>query len=118
MLFRSGTTNLLNVWTKPGDVTDVPNIVDLYGRPQEIQADSRWVENSSFLRLKNLTVAYSLPKSWLNTLRMNDIQFHFTGRNLLTITEFKGVDPEYEGNVVQMMYPNTRQFEFGVEVSF
>ena len=114
----NGTTNLLNVWTKPGDVTDVPNIVDLYGRPQEIQADSRWVENSSFLRLKNLTVAYSLPKSWLNTLRMNDIQFHFTGRNLLTITEFKGVDPEYEGNVVQMMYPNTRQFEFGVEVSF
>lgn len=114
----NGTTNLLNVWTKPGDVTDMPNIVDLYGKPQEIQADSRWVENSSFLRLKNLTVAYSLPKQWINTLRMSDISFHFTGRNLLTFTGFKGVDPEYEGNVVQMMYPNTRQYEFGVEVTF
>ena len=49
---------------------------------------------------------------------MSDISFHFTGRNLFTITEFKGVDPEYEGNVVQMMYPNTRQYEFGIEVTF
>ncbi len=114
----NATTDLLNVWTKPGDITDIPNIRDLYGAPQEIQADSRWVENSSFLRLKNLTVAYSMPKSWMNTLRMSDITFHFTGRNLFTITDFKGVDPEYEGNVVQMMYPNTRQFEFGVEVTF
>lgn len=114
----NGTTKLLTVWTKPGDVTDMPNLVDLYGKPQSIEADSRFVENSSFLRLKNLTLTYSLPKAWMQSLRMSDIAFHFTGRNLFTITEFKGVDPEYEGNVVQMMYPNTRQFEFGVEVTF
>ena len=106
------------MWTKPGDVTSIPNVTDLYGAKQEIQADSRWVENCSYLRLKNLTLTYSLPKSWLNAMHMSDIAFHFTGRNLLTITEFKGLDPEYEGNVVQMMYPNTRQFEFGVEVTF
>ena len=114
----NATTDLLNVWTKPGDVTSIPNVTDLYGAKQEIQADSRWVENCSYLRLKNLTLTYSLPKSWLNAMHMSDIAFHFTGRNLLTITEFKGLDPEYEGNVVQMMYPNTRQFEFGVEVTF
>ena len=96
----------------------MPNTTDLYGAPQEIQADSRFVENSSFLRLKNLTIAYSLPKNWMNAIKMSDISFHFTGRNLFTITEFKGVDPEYEGNVVQMMYPNTRQYEFGIEVTF
>ena len=49
---------------------------------------------------------------------MKDVTFHFTGRNLLTFTGFKGVDPEYEGNVIQMMYPHTRQFEFGLEVTF
>ncbi len=114
----NGTTKLLTVWTKPGDITDMPNTTDLYGAPQEIQADSRFVENSSFLRLKNLTIAYSLPKNWMNAIKMSDISFHFTGRNLFTITEFKGVDPEYEGNVVQMMYPNTRQYEFGIEVTF
>ena len=114
----NAAVELLNVWTKPGDVTDIPNIVDLYGVPQEIQADSRWVESSSFLRLKNLTIAYSLPKTWMDAVKMKDVTLHFTGRNLLTFTSFNGVDPEYEGNVVQMMYPNTRQFEFGLEVSF
>ena len=114
----NAAVELLNVWTKPGDVTDIPNIVDLYGVPQEIQSDSRWVENSSFLRLKNLTIAYSLPKTWMDAVKMKDVTLHFTGRNLLTFTSFNGVDPEYEGNVVQMMYPNTRQFEFGLEVSF
>ena len=114
----NAAVELLNVWTKPGDVTDIPNIVDLYGVPQEIQSDSRWVENSSFLRLKNLTIAYSLPKTWMDAVKMKDVTLHFTGRNLLTFTSFDGVDPEYEGNAVQMMYPNTRQFEFGLEVTF
>ena len=114
----NGAVELLNVWTKPGDVTDMPNRFDLYGQPQTIQADSRFVENASFMRLKNLTVTYSLPKKWMDTLRLSDITFHFTGRNLITITDFTGVDPEYQANVVQMMYPNTRQYEFGVEVSF
>ncbi len=114
----NGSTNMLNVWTKPGDVTDIPNILDLYGNPQEVQPDSRMVENASFLRLKNLTLSYSLPKAWLNAIRMQNIQFHFTGRNLFTITDFTGIDPEYEANVVHFMYPNTRQYEIGVEVSF
>ncbi|MDE6322754.1 MAG: SusC/RagA family TonB-linked outer membrane protein [Paramuribaculum sp.] len=114
----NGSTNMLNVWTKPGDVTDIPNILDLYGNPQEVQPDSRMVENASFLRLKNLTLSYSLPKAWLNAIKMQNIQFHFTGRNLFTITDFTGIDPEYEANVVHFMYPNTRQYEIGVEVSF
>ena len=54
----------------------------------------------------------------MDAVKMKDVTLHFTGRNLLTFTSFNGVDPEYEGNVVQMMYPNTRQFEFGLEVSF
>ena len=114
----NASVELLNVWTKPGDVTTIPNRFDLYGQTQEIQADSRFVEDCSFLRLKNLTVSYSLPKSWLNAVKLSDVSFHFTGRNLWTLTEFKGVDPEYEGNVCHIMYPNTRQYEFGVEVSF
>ena len=115
---QNGSTNLLNVWTKPGDITDIPNLTDLYGNPQEVQPDSRFVENSSFLRLKNLTIGYSLPKNWMKALKMNNIMFHFTGRNLFTLTNYSGIDPEYEANAVHYMYPNTRQYEFGVEVSF
>ncbi len=114
----NGSTELLTVWTKPGDITNIPNLYDLYGQPQSITADDRFVEDASFIRMKNLTVAYSLPKKWMQSLQIADITLHFTGRNLLTFTGFTGIDPEYEGNVIHAMYPNTRQYEFGLEVSF
>lgn len=117
-LNANGSVDLLNVWTKPGDVTDIPNQFDLYGQPQEVQSDSRFVENASYLRLKNLTLTYSLPRKWLSAASLQDVTLRFTSRNLFTITDFTGADPEYENNVIQFSYPNTRQFEFGVEVTF
>ena len=113
-------TEMLNVWTKPGDITNVPNVVDAYGVgiDADPRKDTRVLENSSFVRLKNLTVAYSLPRNWMRTLHMNSVVFHFTGRNLWTITDFTGYDPEYENNGVYTSYPNTRMYEFGVEVTF
>ena len=109
---------MLNVWTKPGDVTQYPNVVDLYGNAQTVQVDSRFIEDASFVRMKNLTIAYQLPKSWLSAMKMQNVTFHFTGRNLLTFTDFTGTDPEYENNAAIFFYPNTRQYEFGVEVTF
>lgn len=103
---------MLNVWTKPGDITDIP------GPGEEVQFDTRFLENASFLRMKNVTLQYSLPRSIMNKLDMAGIAFHFTGRNLLTFTNFTGYDPEPESNLVLFRYPNTRQYEFGVEVTF
>ncbi|MDE6100345.1 MAG: hypothetical protein K2G01_04815, partial [Paramuribaculum sp.] len=62
--------------------------------------------------------AYTLPRSILNAIRLKDLTFHFTGRNLLTFTGYTGTDPEYENNGVRFFYPNTRQYEFGLEVTF
>lgn len=104
--------HMLNIWTKPGDITDVPRA------DQAPEFDSRFVEDASFLRLKNLTVQYSLPQNLLNKMRLDGLTFHFSGRNLLTFTSFTGYDPEPEANLVTFLYPNTRQYEFGVEVSF
>ncbi len=111
---------MLNVWTKPGDITDVPNVVDAYGVgiDADPRRDTRVLENSSFLRMKNLTFTYRLPENWVKVAGMNNVNIHFTGRNLWTITDFTGYDPEYENNGVYTSYPNTRMFEFGVEVSF
>lgn len=106
------TTHMLNVWQKPGDITDIP-------RPGEaLQFDDRWLENASFVRLKNLTLMYSFPASLLNKLYIQGLNVHFTGRNLLTFTNYSGYDPEPETNVVAFYYPNTRQYEFGLEVTF
>lgn len=106
-------TSMLNVWTKPGDITDIPA-----ADGQVLQFDTHLIEDASFLRLKNVTLQYALPQNILNKMRLEGLAFHFTGRNLLTFTGFTGYDPEPERNLVNFLYPNTRQFEFGVEVSF
>ncbi len=106
------STKMLDMWMKPGDITDVP----AYG--EEIQFDTHLVEDASYLRMKNITLSYTLPSSWLKAIRMKDVTFHFTGRNLLTFTGFTGYDPEPQINVIKFAYPNTRQYEFGVEVTF
>ena len=103
---------MLDVWTKPGDVTMHPNA------NETPQFDSRFIEDASFLRLKNLTVSYAFPKRIVNTLRLSNLVLHFTGRNLWTVTDFTGYDPEPQTNVYRFAYPNTRQYEFGLEVSF
>ncbi len=106
-------TSMLDVWTKPGDVTKIPA-----ANGQSLQFDSHLVENASFLRLKNVTLQYTLPRPILNRIKLDNVTFHFTGRNLFTVTGFSGYDPEPERNLVTFLYPNTRQFEFGVELGF
>lgn len=106
------TTKMLDVWTHPGQVTDIP------ATGQTIQFDTRMLEDASFVRLKTLTLTYSLPKSVTSKARLNDVTLHFTGRNLLTFTGYTGYDPEPETNIIAFFYPNTRQYEFGIDVSF
>lgn len=112
-------TDMLNVWY-PGktEYTDIPSATDIYGNPVSLEMTDRFVENASFMRLKNLTVTYNLPKKWMEAAKLQNVALHFTGRNLFTVTGFHGIDPEIETNAIHFAYPNTRQFEFGLEVSF
>ncbi|MDE6770469.1 MAG: SusC/RagA family TonB-linked outer membrane protein, partial [Muribaculaceae bacterium] len=82
------SVEMLKVWTKPGDVTKYPNATE------EIQFDSRLLEDASYLRMKTLTLTYRLPQAALNAIRLDNVVFHFTGRNLFTVTKFTGYDPE------------------------
>jgi len=114
-LFLQGmnqTTDMLNMWMKPGDITDIP------AATEDVEFDTRFIEDASFLRLKNLTVAYQFPKHLLDKMSLKGLTFHFTGRNLWTLTGFTGEDPEPSANLIRFYYPNTRQFEFGFEVTF
>ena len=106
------TVDMLDVWTKPGDITMHP------GPSETVQFDDRLVEDASFMRLKNLTLTYSLPSKWMKAARLDNVTFHFTGRNLWTVTKYTGFDPEPSTNMYQFAYPNTRQYELGVEVTF
>ncbi|MBQ8501451.1 MAG: TonB-dependent receptor [Bacteroides sp.] len=104
---------LYDRWKQPGDVTDIPR----YGVTP--QMDSRFLENASFLRLKNLMLSYSLPQALLKKSRvLSNARIYIQGQNLLTFTKFSGIDPESTSNVYKAQYPMARQYSLGVELSF
>lgn len=104
---------LYDRWKKPGDITDIPR----YGVTP--QMDTHFLENASFLRLKNVTVGYTLPQKWMKKTKFfNSARVFAQGHNLLTFTRFSGLDPESSSNMYQAQYPMSRLYSFGVDVSF
>ncbi|HVZ55029.1 MAG TPA: TonB-dependent receptor [Chitinophagaceae bacterium] len=114
----------LNRWQKPGDITDVPRLTASGNNAAIIP--SRFLEDGSYVRLRNLSVGYSLPKSIMAKWKMSTVRVYLSAINLLTITRYKGVDPEVnvsngDQNVLgydQAIAPQPRTFQAGVNVSF
>lgn len=104
---------MLNIWTTPGQITDIP------GAKYDVQFTDQMLQNASFLRMKTLSIQYEFPKKWMQATRyIKGVKVFGIARNLFTITSFEGYDPEPDQNLVQFNYPNTRQFVFGAEISF
>lgn len=81
--------------------------------------DTHMYQNADFMRLKNLQVGYSLPKKWMErTNFLNAVKVSFTGRNLLTFTKYPGVDPEVNSNLTLGRAGNSKQYLFGLEITF
>ena len=100
-------------WKQPGDITDIPR----YGVTP--QMDSRFLEDASFLRLKNLMISYSLPSKLLSKSKFfTAARIYIQAQNLFTFTAFTGIDPEASGNVYQAQYPMSRQYSMGIDLTF
>lgn len=84
-------------------------------RYQNAQTSTLHLENGNYLKLKNLSLGYTLPKTIVKKIYANNIRLFVSGENLLTITKFKGMDPEM-GKA--MGYALMRQYAFGVNVTF
>ena len=104
---------LYDRWKKPGDIADIPR----YGVTP--QMDSRFIEDASFLRLKNVMLSYDLPKSLLKKTKViSRMRLHVQAQNLFTITKFSGIDPEGASNIYAAQYPMSRQYTCGLELTF
>ncbi|MBR6543839.1 MAG: TonB-dependent receptor [Alistipes sp.] len=104
---------LYDRWKEAGDVTDIPR----YGVAP--QMDSRFLENASFLRLKNLMLSYSLPASLLKKSHFfTAVRVYLQAQNLFTITPFSGIDPESSSNVYKAQYPMSKQYSVGIDLTF
>ena len=107
------TARMMNIWTTPGQITDIPKA------GETIKHDSRWIDNASFVRLKNLQLSYTLPAAIAKkTGFLNGMKVYITGRNLVTFTGYKGIDPEVDYEIASGDYPNTKQIIAGVEFTF
>lgn len=103
-----------NYWKQPGDITQFPKKERRF-----TELDGRLIEDASFLRLKNITLAYSLSDEILKEVGFfSRVRFYVTGRNILTFTKFTGLDPEIDDAVLAGDNPGTKQYVFGVELKF
>lgn len=105
--FDNQTRDQLNRWQKPGDITNVPQArLNRWGDFDSPAMSSRYVYDATYVRLKNLTVAYTLPTKWVNKAKLSNARIFVTGVNLATFTDYPGWDPEVNtdyrsGNVNQ-----------------
>ncbi|GAB3307345.1 TonB-dependent receptor [Hymenobacter humi] len=90
--FDNQTLDQLNAWKKKGDITNVPQL-RLYGANGTSQS-SRWIEDGSFFRVKNVTLGYNLPSELAKRGYVKSARIYVSAQNLFTFTNYGGYDPE------------------------
>mgnify|MGYP003582370496 FL=1 len=119
--FDNQTTDQLKRWQKPGDITNVPQ-ARLYGSNGTGES-TRFLDKTDFVRLRNLTIGYSLSGNAIKELGMSSVRLYATGVNLLTFTNYNGYDPEArrdDTGIGEEFYstPPARTIALGVNINF
>ena len=123
--FDNQTRDQLKRWRKAGDITQVPEL--RFSMGNGIGASSRYIEDGSYIRLKNITLAYNLPSGLLNRIKIRSARVYVTGVNLATFTDYTGWDPEVNtdyraGNRNQggdfYAAPQIKSLVFGINLGF
>jgi len=108
-----------NTWTPDNPNAALPRLTTYNALTNNFSDNSFWLQNASFLRLKNVQLGYSLPESLLKHLKIRGIRFYIDGQNLLTSTKFQGLDPERTlTDAGSVQYPNVRIITGGINVKF
>ena len=115
------TTTVLRRWRIPGQITDVPKS----GEITNLKASTRWVEDGSYLKIKNITLSYDITHPKLKKANISRIQPYITLNNMITFTNYSGYDPEmsqwsnaYNMGIDWGTYPCVKSAVFGVNIDF
>jgi len=115
----NATTDALNRWTPTNTNTDVPRA----SGSNKSEVSSRWVEDGSYVRLKNLSLGYNLPERTLQKLKITKLRIYVSAQNIFTITKYKGFDPEtsYRDSNTNVgldfgNYSNVKSWTLGVNI--
>lgn len=125
--FWNNEVEILDRWTAPGQVTDIPKVVygDNYSNGSAIPNSSN-VQNGAYAKLKNVAVGYKLPSDLVARAGIASVRFYLQATNLAVVTKYKGSDPEVSANgnsnlapgVDRNTVPSSRIFTFGINVGF
>lgn len=112
----------LDRWTPDNKEASYPRL-SMKDSKKNWSTSSFWMQNSSYLKMRNIQLGYSCPKQWLSTLNVSRLRVYLSIDNVFTITRFDGVDPEAAYNMKDLStsssyYPLTRNYSFGVNLSF
>ncbi len=124
-LFFNGNRSdrVLDAWTPSNTDTDVPALTASYPL-EEASANSYFVEDGSYFRLRNLQFGYTLPSSLTDRAKMESLRLYIQATNVFTITDYEGYDPEvisYDNlslGIERRIYPNARVITFGTNIRF
>ena len=119
------TTRVLNHWTPTNTNTDIPRPVR-YDPAGNNRFSNRWLEDGSYVRLKNLTVAYNFPTTLTKHAAIQNLRLYVTGQNLITWTHYLGYDPEVSADPFSStsfgrdygVYPQSRTYTIGLNANF
>ncbi|RPH31622.1 MAG: TonB-dependent receptor [Bacteroidales bacterium] len=128
--FDNQTTDQMDRWQKPGDITDVPQA--RLGSSNGTKSSSRYLSDGSYLRLRNISLGYTLPNSIVKRLKVSSLRAYVSVLNLFTLTNYQGWDPEVNftgtgrttqnSNIIQgqdfYTVPQARTYSVGINLSF
>ncbi len=115
---QNQTTATLNRWTGEGTSNSMPRAIFNDPNKNSRQSD-RYVENGSYLRIKNLTLGYTLPSQIAEKAHFSTVRVYVSGLNMYTFTKYSGFDPEVGSNGIDNnVYPVTATYSFGINLGF
>ncbi|HLN72125.1 MAG TPA: SusC/RagA family TonB-linked outer membrane protein, partial [Prolixibacteraceae bacterium] len=122
--FRKG----ISPWAPGNTNTDDPRIGIAINDPglaeNGLIESSRWLENGSYVRIRNVEIGYALPRSMMESVNISSARLYISGQNLLTITDYSGLDPDVVGNgILERGYdngnwPSSRIISLGIQCEF
>ncbi|MFH0756850.1 MAG: SusC/RagA family TonB-linked outer membrane protein, partial [Bacteroidota bacterium] len=117
----NATTDVLDRWTPTNTNTDIPKA----NLERGYVFSDRWVEDASYIRLKNISLGYNFSESILRRIKFRSVRIYVSAQNILTFTKYKGVDPEIAYNSSNTNlgldyagYPNVKSVTFGLNLGF
>lgn len=126
------STRLANSWRPDNPNTDIPRFSKVDGADNGLAYTDRWLEDGSYFRLKTLDIGYTLPKSMLKKIKLENVRIYTSMENLFTLTKYSGYSPDlgesgsvdigagysvFSRGIDQGRYPLPRTISFGIQVS-